>query len=63
MQQFYKNLATGKMSKATALRQAQITLIQGNATGADGDRGNFTIEVIQDGKTSTITRSLSHPYY
>ncbi len=64
MQQFYKNLATGKMSKAEALRQAQITLIQGNGTGTDGKRGgNFTIKVMVDGKTSTINRSLSHPFY
>ena len=63
MEQFYKNLATGKLGKAAALRQAQITLIQGNGTGTDGKRGNFNIEVIKDGKTSTITRSLSHPFY
>jgi CHAT domain-containing protein len=63
MEQFYTNLATGKLGKAAALRQAQITLIQGNGTGADGQRGNFKIEVIKDGKTSTITRSLSHPFY
>ena len=63
MEQFYKNLATGKLGKAAALRQAQITLIQGNGTGTDGQRGNFKIEVIKDGKTSTITRSLSHPFY
>jgi CHAT domain-containing protein/Tfp pilus assembly protein PilF len=64
MEQFYTQLSTGKLGKAEALRQAQIALIQGNGTGTNGKRGgNFTIEVIQDGKTSTITRSLSHPFY
>jgi CHAT domain-containing protein/Tfp pilus assembly protein PilF len=63
MEQFYTNLATGKLGKAAALRQAQITLIQGHGTGTNGQRGNFRIEVIKDGKTSTITRSLSHPFY
>jgi CHAT domain-containing protein len=29
MQQFYQNLATGKMTKAEALRQAQLSLLQG----------------------------------
>jgi CHAT domain-containing protein/Tfp pilus assembly protein PilF len=63
MEQFYTKLSTGKLGKAEALRQAQITLIQGNGTGTDGKRGNFKIEIIVDGQTSTITRSLSHPFY
>jgi CHAT domain-containing protein len=63
MEQFYTNLSKGKLGKAAALRQAQITLIQGNGTGTGNDRSSFKIEVIQDGKTSTITRNLSHPFY
>jgi CHAT domain-containing protein len=63
MQQFYQNLATGKISKVDALGQSQLALIQGNDTGPERNRGNFKIEVIADGKTSTITRNLSHPYY
>ena len=71
MQQFYQNLATGKMSKVEALRQAQLALIRGNGTGSEGDdrrsvgdhRGNFKIEATSDGKPSTITRNFSHPYY
>jgi CHAT domain-containing protein len=71
MQQFYQNLATGKMSKAEALRQAQLAMISGKGMGGDGDdrrsvggdRGNFRIETTSDGKTPAITRNLSHPYY
>ena len=63
MEQFYTNLSTGKLGKAAALRQAQLTLIQGNGTGTGSDRSSFKIEVIQDGKTSTISRNLSHPFY
>ncbi len=60
MQRFYQHLATGKMSKAAALRQAQLAMIQG--TGGGGDR-SFKIETTPDHKTPTITRNLSHPYY
>ncbi|PSB15848.1 hypothetical protein C7B65_23450, partial [Phormidesmis priestleyi ULC007] len=63
MQQFYQNLATGKMSKAEALRQAQRSMIQGNGTGTEGDRGSFKIESMPSSKTSAITRNFNHPYY
>ena len=64
MQQFYQNLATGKMSKSEALRQAQRSMIQGNGMGTEGDpRSSFKIESTSDSKTPTITRNLSHPYY
>ena len=36
MQQFYQNLATGTMSKAEALRQAQLSMIQGMRIGKAG---------------------------
>ncbi len=66
MQQFYKNWATGKMSKVEALQQAQLAMIQGKGSGVKGDdrpsvgdhRGNFKIET-----PPAITRSLSHPFY
>ncbi len=64
MQQFYKNLATGKLSKPEALRQAQLSLIQGNSAGTTGDRGSFKFTLTNlDGQTQTIDRNLSHPYY
>ena len=64
MQRFYQHLATGKMSKVEALRQAQLAMIQGQGTGVEGDRGSFTITTTNpDGQTQTIDRNLSHPYY
>ena len=64
MQQFYKNLATGKLTKPEALRQAQLSLIQGNNTGTTGDRGSFNFKITTpNGQTQTIARNLSHPYY
>jgi len=63
MQQFYQNLAKGTMTKAEALRQAQLTLLRGGSLGAGGDRGNFDIQLTQPDKPATINHSLSHPYY
>ena len=64
MQQFYKNLATGKLTKPEALRQAQLSLIQGNSTGATGDRSSFNFKITTpNGQTQTIARNFNHPYY
>ncbi len=63
MQQFYKSLASGKMTKAEALQKAQLTLLQGNSEASGSERGNFQLEQIQDGKPVVINRNLSHPYY
>jgi len=49
MSSFYALLPSGKLTKAQALRQAQIALIT----------GNFPVAVQQQG----IGSSLSHPYY
>ncbi|MCX5963734.1 MAG: CHAT domain-containing protein [Cyanobacteria bacterium] len=64
MQQFYKNLATGKLTKPEALRQAQLSLLQGNNTGTAGDRGSFKFTPTNpDGQTQPISRNFNHPYY
>ena len=63
MQQFYQNLATGTMSKAESLRQAQLSMIQGNGTGKTGDRGSFTITTTPTSPTTRISHNLSHPFY
>jgi len=74
MTAFYKLLKQSGISKAEALRQAQIAVIRedkellspsrgiGETFRAD-DRGSFKIESTPDGKTPAITRNLSHPYY
>jgi CHAT domain-containing protein/Flp pilus assembly protein TadD len=62
MQQFYKNLATGTMSKAEALRQAQIAFLTGKLTTKNtealdraGARRHIAGQLPID--------SLAHPYY
>jgi CHAT domain-containing protein len=65
MQQFYKNLATGKMSKAEALRQAQLSLqgkqITAKNTSINREAG---IEVVATGGRSLpAPTDFSHPYY
>jgi CHAT domain-containing protein len=65
MQQFYKNLATGTLTKPEALRQAQLTLLKGNNIATKGDRGgSFNITPTNpNGQTQTISRNFKHPYY
>ncbi|MGI0485047.1 tetratricopeptide repeat protein [Pantanalinema rosaneae CENA516] len=58
MQQFYQQLATGKQTKAAALRQAQLSLLQGRLT-TQPTASNSTPN--QSSKSSTS--DLSHPYY
>lgn len=64
MQRFYELLATGKVTKAEALRQAQLSLLQNEADLGDRytalgiDRGGF--EPVEP----TVNRAgLEHPYY
>ena len=62
MQQFYRTLATGKMSKAEALRQAQLSLLKSNLTAEDAQRAGVdrdTLPPVQQ----TSPSNLSHPYY
>ncbi|MBD2091277.1 CHAT domain-containing protein [Microcoleus sp. FACHB-1515] len=64
MQQFYGNLAGG-MTKAEALRQAQLSLLNGNAEASRADRsGDATVTAI-DTRTGQPRSSLDvrHPYY
>ncbi|MFE1744529.1 CHAT domain-containing protein [Coleofasciculus sp. H7-2] len=72
MQQFYKNLANSTsekpMTKAEALRQAQLNLLQGNvSTAANTEpRGGILVEQIPDSRppiTPSNGSEFSHPYY
>ena len=63
MDAFYANL-NQQMSKAEALRQAQIALITGDLTASGVERG-ASIDVIstRTGLPIAVVETLSHPYY
>jgi CHAT domain-containing protein len=63
MAQFYENLATGKMSKSEALRQAQIALITGKKPRGDTSRSSVRITPEDGGQSAPISSNLNHPYY
>ena len=62
MNAFYAALKTGKYSKAEALQQAQIALINSNNGSSEQQRGP-SIEVISNGVPANVVNRLSHPYY
>lgn len=71
MDAFYAGLHTGKISKAEALRQAQIALITGNYKALGEQRGLGVEQRVEDSLPSVVSVSeaaqnalrLSHPYY
>lgn len=67
MQQFYQNLATGKMTKAEALRQAQLSLLQGKLTATDASRRSpYLVPKPPPGTRQLPANNptdFSHPYY
>ncbi|WP_263971256.1 CHAT domain-containing protein [Leptolyngbya sp. PCC 6406] len=68
MQRFYTLLATGELTKAEALRQAQLSLLRGEDLVALGDRLNLSrgsIEVISTSgrAVSPIPGGYGHPYH
>ena len=67
MQQFYKNLAAGTMTKAEALQQAQLSLLQGKATVKDAPPRSDGDVVLEPKPGAQLPRSrasdFSHPYY
>jgi CHAT domain-containing protein len=68
MQQFYGNLAnktaTAPMTKAQALRQAQLTMLRDNASTTENtdDRASIT-PVPTSGTPNSSAAGFSHPYY
>ncbi|MEH1783067.1 MAG: CHAT domain-containing protein [Nostoc sp.] len=64
MRYLYQNLATGKITKTEALRQAQLTMIAGNQQNSDTkDRSSVRLTPGNSGQSAPISRNLSHPYY
>jgi CHAT domain-containing protein len=70
MEQFYSNLAKSTtqspITKAQALRQAQLSLIQGNQTSVANANSRTSLEVQPrpGGQTAATTASgFSHPFY
>jgi CHAT domain-containing protein len=64
MQQFYQNLATGKMTKAEALRQAQLSLLQGKLTAKNApQRGPTLMPIGAPPQRRSPSADFSHPYY
>ena len=65
MNAFYNALKQGEMTKAEALRQAQIALIKDDYTAVGGERDRGTIKIVSNNASSSkLTSSkLKHPYY
>lgn len=71
MQQFYKNLATGTsekpMTKSEALRQTQLSLLQGKITAKDapqrGGLGVLSKPGVESTGNNSSSSNFSHPYY
>ncbi len=64
MQEFYKNLATGQLSKAEALRQAQLEFLQARLTAKDAPQRSDLIATgsgRSEGHQSPA--NFAHPYY
>jgi CHAT domain-containing protein/Tfp pilus assembly protein PilF len=64
MQQFYKHLATGTMTKTEALRQAQLQFLRGHLTAKDAPpRANLVAVSGSGDRATNATTTYAHPYY
>jgi CHAT domain-containing protein/Tfp pilus assembly protein PilF len=71
MQQFYKHLATGKLTKVAALRQVQLSLLHGQLTAQNSPQNGVTgrsgeVEITVTGTPNMRALSppdFTHPYY
>ena len=61
MNAFYLALKKDKITKAEALRQAQIAMINSDRPANPSQRAS--IEIIQDGVPPEVASRLSHPFY
>ncbi|MEO1430783.1 MAG: CHAT domain-containing protein [Cyanobacteria bacterium J06633_8] len=62
MNAFY-NALQGKMTKAEALRQAQIALINDDYTAVGGERGIIKVVSNNASNSKQVSDKLKHPYY
>jgi CHAT domain-containing protein/tetratricopeptide (TPR) repeat protein len=64
MQQFYTNLATGKMTKAEALKTVQQDFIHSKVTARDAP-ARSDLDILVEGRSPNYKSPLdfSHPYY
>ncbi|MEM9218649.1 MAG: tetratricopeptide repeat protein [Cyanobacteria bacterium P01_F01_bin.150] len=63
MDAFYRSLTQEHITKAEALRQAQIALIEGEGQVSNGERGGFVVAHQEDESQEQALDRLSHPYY
>ncbi|MBE9126785.1 MULTISPECIES: CHAT domain-containing protein [unclassified Coleofasciculus] len=64
MNGFYTALQQGNVTKAEALRQAQIALITGDDTALGKERGTIVVQQrLREGLKPNVANRLSHPYY
>ncbi|MEO1373153.1 MAG: tetratricopeptide repeat protein [Cyanobacteria bacterium J06635_10] len=63
MNGFYNVLQQKKITKAEALRQAQIALITNDYSAVGGKRGGLLVEGDGDDKLKQTDSKLQHPYY
>ncbi|QJB43456.1 CHAT domain-containing protein [Dolichospermum flos-aquae] len=66
MDALYERLKSGKMTKAEALHEAQISLITGKNQSSGETRSSVRLTPGNSGQTgnsAAISRNLSHPYY
>ncbi|MEO1376172.1 MAG: CHAT domain-containing protein [Cyanobacteria bacterium J06635_10] len=62
MNGFYNALKQGKMTKAEALRQAQIALITDDYDSVSGKRAGIVIESVTS-EQKQFSGNIEHPYY
>ncbi|HEY9596091.1 MAG TPA: CHAT domain-containing protein, partial [Cyanophyceae cyanobacterium] len=63
MNAFYAALQGEKITKAEALRQAQIALITGDYSALGEQRGIILVERIRNNLSPQVQNRLTHPYY
>ncbi len=63
MNTFYDVLKLGKVTKAEALRQAQVALIHSQERGKMESRGGIQVKLKDGQLPKDVKQKLSHPYY